>query len=64
MTNKTEEPITFVIVYQEVEQADISNLKFEKPEVIETKVRRINVAKEEVKSRPVRIVHQYQTDDQ
>ena len=64
MTDKTEEPITFVIVYQEVEQADISNIKFEKPEVIESKVRRINVAKEEVKSRPVHIVHQYQTDDQ
>ena len=64
MTDKTEEPITFVIVYQEVEQADISNIKFEKPKFIESKVRRINVATEEVKSRPVRIVHQYQTDDQ
>ena len=64
MTDNTEEPITFVIVNQEVEQADISNIKFEKPEVIESKVRRINVAKEEVKSRPVRIVYQSQTDDQ
>ena len=64
MTDNTEEPITFVIVNQEVEQADISNFKFEKPVVIESEVRRITVEKEEVKSRPVRIVYQSQTDDQ
>ena len=64
MTDKAEEPITFVVVHQEVEQADVSNIKVVKPEVIDSKVRRIKVVREEVKSRPVRIVHQCQTDDQ
>ena len=64
MTDEAEEPITLVVVRHEPVQADVSRIKFVKPEVVEQKVGRIKVVTEVVKSRPVRIVHKSSNDDQ